>query len=114
MRISRLIGVSRLTDLMMTGRSYSAEEGYQFGISQYLVDEGQGLEKGLEIARMAAANAPLSNFAMIQALPRIVEMSPEDGLFAEALMVGVAQSSPEAKARLKAFFEKRADKVTRP
>ena len=112
-RISRLIGVSRVTDMMMTGRTYGAEEGYQFGFSQYLVEPGAGLAKGIEVARRAAANAPLSNFAMIQALPRIMEMGPEEGLFTEALMVGVAQSSPEAKARLRDFLEKRGAKVTR-
>jgi enoyl-CoA hydratase/carnithine racemase len=39
---------------MMTGRTYGAEEGYAFGISQYLVEPGEGLAKGLEIARKAA------------------------------------------------------------
>jgi enoyl-CoA hydratase/carnithine racemase len=112
-RISRLIGVARVTDMMMTGRTYDAQEGYQFGISQYLVPEGEGVAKGVEVARSAATNAPLSNFAMIQALPRIIEMGPEEGLFAEALMVGIAQGSDEAKERLRAFLEKRAAKVSR-
>jgi (methylthio)acryloyl-CoA hydratase len=67
----------------------------------------------VEVARSAATNAPLSNFAMIQALPRIIEMGPEEGLFAEALMVGIAQGSDEAKERLRAFLEKRAAKVSR-
>jgi len=113
-RLSRLIGVSRVTDMMMTGRTLDAQEGYQFGVSQYLVDTGAGLEKGLAVARAAASNASLSNFAMIQALPRIVEMSPEEGLFTESLMVGLAQGSDDAKARLRAFLEGRAAKVTRP
>jgi enoyl-CoA hydratase/carnithine racemase len=112
-RISRLIGVSRVTDMMMTGRTYDAREGYQFGISQYLVGEGEGLDKALVVARAAAANASLSNFAVIQALPRIVEMAPEDGLFAEALMVGIAQASQEAKSLLHEFLEGRASKVLR-
>jgi (methylthio)acryloyl-CoA hydratase len=112
-RISRLIGVSRVTDMMMTGRTYGAEEGYKFGFSQYLVDDGEGLAKGVEIARRAAANAPLSNFAMIQALPRIMEMGPSEGLFTEALMVGIAQSSEEAKGRLRDFLEKRGAKVVK-
>jgi (methylthio)acryloyl-CoA hydratase len=112
-RISRLVGVSRVTDMMMTGRTYSAEEGYQFGFSQYLVGVGEGLQKAIDIARRAASNSPLSNFAMIQALPRIAEMGPEEGLFAEALMVGVAQSSKDAKLRLNDFLEKRSAKVVR-
>ena len=50
---------------------------------------------------------------MIQALPRIVEMGPDEGLFTEALMTGVAQSSRDAKKRLADFLEKRASKVLR-
>lgn len=112
-RISRLIGLSRITDMMMTGRTYDAREAYSFGFSQYLVEDGEGLERGIAIARKAAANAPLSTFAMIQALPRIAEMGPDEGLFTEALMVGIAQSSEDAKSRLRDFLEKRGAKVTR-
>jgi enoyl-CoA hydratase/carnithine racemase len=112
-RISRLIGVSRVTDLMMTGRTYDAQEGYQFGVSQYLVGEGEGLAKALTVAKAAASNAGLSNFAMIQALPRIIEMGPEEGLFTESLMVGIAQGSDDAKSRLRDFLQGRAAKVLR-
>ncbi len=114
MRLTRLLGVARVTDLMMTGRTLSAEDGYMFGFSQYLVEPGEGLAKALEVAQRAAANAGLSNFAIIQALPRIAEMGPEEGLFTEALVTGIVQSAPDAKTRLRAFLEKRADKVNRP
>ena len=42
-RIPRLIGVSRMTDMMLTGRVFDAAEGQAAGFSNYLVDEGQGL-----------------------------------------------------------------------
>ncbi len=110
-RISRLIGVSRVTDMMMTGRTYDAAEGYMFGFSQYLVDDGAGLAKGIEVARRASQNASLSTYAIIQALPRIVEMSPEQGLMAEAMMTGVVQSSADAKARLADFLTNKTNRV---
>ncbi len=113
-RLTRLLGVARVTDLMLTGRTLDAEDGYRFGISQYLVESGQGFEKGMELARRVAGNAVLSNFAIIQALPRIAEMGPEEGLFTEALMAGIAQGSEDAKDRLRAFLGKRASKVGRP
>ncbi len=113
-RLSRLLGVSRVTDLMLTGRTLDAEDGYRFGFSQYLVDTGKGFDKGMELAKRAAGNASLSNFAIIQALPRIAEMGPEEGLFTEALVTGIVQGSDDAKVRLRAFLEKRASKVTRP
>jgi enoyl-CoA hydratase/carnithine racemase len=113
-RVPRLIGVARMADMMLTGRVYSAPEGVALGFSQYLVDEGAGYSKGLELAHKMAANAPLTNFAVIQALPRIAEADPRIGYVMESLMAAVAQGSDEAKARVRAFLDKRAEKVARP
>jgi len=112
-RLPRLIGVARMMDMMLTGRTYSAEEGQAFGLSTYLVEPSKGFAKGLELATRIAGNAPLTNFAVMQALPRIAEMDPASGYAMEALMSSIAQADAEAKARLKDFLEKRAPKVTR-
>jgi len=112
-RIPRLIGVARMTDMMMTGRVLDAREGQQLGISQYLVEPGNGLEKALELARKVAANAPLSNFAVMHALPRIADASQSDGLFVESLMAAIAQGDEAAKSRVRAFLEGRAAKVSK-
>jgi enoyl-CoA hydratase/carnithine racemase len=110
-RVPRLIGGSRVIDMMMTGRTYSAEEGVTIGLSHYLAEPGQGLAKGLELAKRVAANAPLSNFAIIQALPRIARAAPDTGFLLESLMFSVAAADEEARKRLRAFFEVRARKV---
>ena len=110
-RIPRLIGVSRMTDMMMTGRVLDASEGQQLGISQYLVGAGEGLTKAFELAHRIAQNAPLSNFAVMHALPRIADMSQSDGLFVESLMAAVAQGDEAAKTRIRAFLDGRAAKV---
>jgi (methylthio)acryloyl-CoA hydratase len=111
-RLPRLIGTSRVMDMMLTGRTYGAEEGQALGLSHYLVENGQGLARGIELAERIASNAPLTNFAIVHALPRIAESDPASGYLAEALMAAVAQGSDEAKARLKDFLEKRGAKVT--
>src|SRR5262249_12180492 len=82
-RVPRLIGASRMADMMLTGRVYGAEEGQALGISHYLVETGQGLPKALELAGKIAMNAPITNFAVIQALPRIAEASPHEGFMME-------------------------------
>jgi enoyl-CoA hydratase/carnithine racemase len=110
-RVSRIIGVHRMTDLMLTGRRYSAEEGQAAGLSTYLVPAGEALPKALELAHGMAGNAPFTNFAIMHALPRIAELGQDAGHFMEALTAGIAQSEPEAKARMKAFLEKNAGKV---
>ncbi len=113
-RIPRLVGVPRMTDMMLTGRVLDAAEGHAAGISSYLVGAGEGLARGIELARRIAGNAPLSNFAVMHALPRIAGMSQEDGLFVEALMSAIAQGDEAAKQRVRAFLDKRAAKVARP
>jgi (methylthio)acryloyl-CoA hydratase len=112
-RIPRLIGVARMTDMMLTGRVYNAQEGERAGFAQYLVPAGQALAKAIEIARRVAENTPLTNYALIHALPRIAEQPADQGLLTEALMVGIAQSAPEAKDRVRAFLEGRAAKVAK-
>lgn len=112
-RVSRLIGVDRMADMMLTGRVLSAEEGSQLGITQYLVGEGESLDKAMELARRIATNAPVTNYAVLQALPRIAEMGPNEGLFVESLMAAISQSSDETKERLGDFLAGRAKKVSK-
>lgn len=111
MRLPRVIGVAHMADMMLTGRVHDAESGHLLGITQYLVDEGQALDKAIEVAASAAANAPATNFAILQALPRIAEMGPAEGLLVESLMASIAGGTAEAKQRLEDFLAGRAGKV---
>ena len=112
-RISRLIGVARMSDMMLTGRVFDADEGQTLGLSNYRVDDGAGLAKALALASKIATNAPLSNYAITQALPRIADLSASDGLFMETLMSSIAQGDEAAKERVRAFLDKRAHKVAK-
>jgi len=112
-RVPRLIGAHRMVDMMLTGRVVDAQEGQDIGLSHYLVPEGEGYAQALELARKIAANAPVTNFAVLQALPRIAEASPSQGYLLEALMAAVASGSDEAKSRMSAFLEGKAGKVGR-
>ena len=84
-RVARLIGASRMTEMMLTGRRYDAADGLRLGLAHYLVGPGEALPKALELAREIAANAPLSNYLMIQAVARIDDMAAAEGLFAESM-----------------------------
>jgi (methylthio)acryloyl-CoA hydratase len=67
--------------------------------------------KAMELARKIASNAPLSNFAVMHALPRIAEMSQAQGLFVESLTAAIAQGDPAAKDRMRAFLDGKVGKV---
>jgi enoyl-CoA hydratase/carnithine racemase len=107
-RIPRLIGAARMTDMMMTGRVISAAEGERIGLAQYLVPTGNAFDKAFELATRVAANAPLTNYALMHALPRIAEQPADQGFFTEAMMAAIAQSAPEAKKRVRDFLEGKA------
>jgi (methylthio)acryloyl-CoA hydratase len=112
-RIPRLIGVARMTDMMLTGRVYDAIEAQSIGLTQYQVGAGEGLAKALQLAARIAGNSPMSNFAIMQALPRIADQSMAEGMLTESLMAAISQSTDDARERLQAFLNKRAAKVER-
>ena len=111
-RVARLMGVARMTDMMLTGRVLSAAEAIEANLVQYVVGKGQGLAKAKELAARMAGNAPLSNFAILKALPRIQDMAQDDGLFVESLISAFTETSPEARARIEDFLNKRAAPVS--
>jgi enoyl-CoA hydratase/carnithine racemase len=110
-RIPRLIGAARMTDMMLTGRVVNAAEGERIGLAQYLVPTGTAFDKAFELAVRIAQNAPLTNYALTHVLPRIADQPADQGFMTEAMMAAIAQSAPEAKERVRAFLEGRADKV---
>ena len=112
--VARLLGASRMADMMLTGRVLDAEAAERVGLAQYLVPEGGVLEKAAELAGKVAEMAPLTVLGVLQVLPRIQDMSEDDGLFVESMMAALAQTGPEAAARLADFVEKRGAKVAGP
>ena len=112
-RGSRLMGVARMTDMMLTGRVLSAAEAERCAILQYLVPPGGALEKAKELAARIARNSPLSNAAIVNGLPRLRDLPYDEGLYFESLVAGTT-FGPEAEARVRAFVEKRAEPLRGP
>ena len=109
-RVGKILGADRMREMMLTGRNYGADEGLALGLAHYAVGEGEALPLAQKLAREIADNAPFSNYLMIQALPRINDMSRNDGLFTESLAAAMSQTSEGAKEGLRAFLEKRPPK----
>lgn len=111
-RVPRLIGVSRMQDMMLTGRVLTPPEAESSGLVNYLVGAGEGRAKATALAERIAQNSPVTNYAVTQALPRIVESGKDEGYMLESLMAAVAQSSDQAKDRMQAFLNGMGPKVT--
>ncbi len=96
-----------MVEMMLTGRSYSAEEGLQLGLAHYVVDPGAGLAKAMELAGAIATNSPVSNYAVINGVTRIAEMGHSEGLYAE--MSTASLTGADAEQRITKFFQQRRE-----
>jgi (methylthio)acryloyl-CoA hydratase len=112
--VARLLGATRMMDMMLTGRVLDAAAAERAGLVQYLAPEGGAQHMAAELAAKIAEMAPLTVLGILHALPRIQDMSEDDGLFVESMMAALAQTGPEAAARLADFVAKRAAKVVSP
>ena len=83
-RLSAIIGPDRLTEMMLTGRTYSAEEGHQLGLAHYLVEQDRALDKARELALQIAGNSATINYLIVQSIGRIARMPPEGGSMRKA------------------------------
>ncbi|MGZ5865209.1 MAG: crotonase/enoyl-CoA hydratase family protein [Xanthobacteraceae bacterium] len=112
-RIQRVIGYTTMCDLMLTGRLLNAQEARENYIAQYVVPAGQALAKAKELGQRIAQNAYNTNWAVCNMLPRVNDLSHDDGLFMEFMNSSMVRS-PESQVRLKAFLEKRATPLNDP
>ncbi len=109
-RVADLVGKARMIDMMLTGRIYKGREAVEVGLCQYLV-EGSSEDKAMELARAAAENPPLSNFAICSAISHMQNMSALDASYAEAVVAGIVNTQPASRERLEAFANKTAARV---
>jgi enoyl-CoA hydratase/carnithine racemase len=111
-RISRVIGADRLTEIMLTGRTVDADEGVSIGLSHHIADDA--LEAAVKLANSVTENADMSNRMIIEGLDRISNMSAEEGLFTESLAVALTQVSGDMNTRVKKYVGGRKQSSKKP
>ena len=67
----------------------------------------QALEKAIELANAVAKNAQTPNYLIVQAIPRIEDMSASDGLWTESIAQAVSMASEDVGEDIDAFFGRR-------
>lgn len=111
-RIPRLVGSSRVVEMMLTGHSFGADDALRMGVAHHVVPTGDGLAKARELAQAIAKNAPATNYAIINGISRISEMPMGEGLFAETMVTAMTRSAGvDASRRITEFFESRAKRA---
>lgn len=107
-RIPRILGAGRVVEMMLTGRTLDPAQALQLGLAHEVVADGAGLDRACELARTIARNAPATNYAIVNGIARIAEMSPGEGLFAETMVTTMTKAAGTgASQRIAEFFEGR-------
>jgi len=105
--VARIIGSGRMIEMMLTGRVLDAAAGERLGLSHYVVEPGKALDKAIELAEIIARNAPIPNYLIMQAIPRIEKMGAGEGLWTESVAQAISLTSADARAGIEAFLKKR-------
>jgi enoyl-CoA hydratase len=112
MRLKRQIPYAVAMEMLITGRILTAEEALRWGLVTHVVPKGEGLAKGLEIADLIAANAPLSVAASKASAVETGWLPESEALPIEMGWAAKVTRSDDAKEGMKAFVEKRAPRFT--
>lgn len=106
-RLARLVGPGQALRIALTGDMVEAEEAHRIGLVEFLVDEGQHLEKALELAGRMARWSPVSLRLIKQSVRAAMEAPLSAGLELEKELFLAAFASEDGREGVRAFIEKR-------
>jgi enoyl-CoA hydratase len=106
-RLARTLGKFITMEMVLTGRTYSAQELFQLGLLNHVVPQGQHLDKAKEVARSIAEKAPVAVRLAKEAVLAAFETPLEQGLATEKRLFAMLFSTEDQKEGMAAFIEKR-------
>jgi enoyl-CoA hydratase/carnithine racemase len=105
--LPRLVGVARATEMMLTGRHYTASECFAMGLVSATAPVGHALDKARELAAAIVEGSPLSIELLRRAIFHGLDGSLEQAMDFENFALEKCSRSPEHKEYVSAFMEKR-------
>ncbi len=106
-RLTRVLGRTLATDLILTGRQMDAREALEQGMVARIVPQADLLGLAKEMAATIAAKAPLAISAALECIVEGIDESIEEGLGREAERFGQLTTSSDFHEGTSAFLEKR-------
>jgi len=106
-RLTRAVGKYKAMEIILTGRSISAEEAHRIGLVNKIVPAESLLDETKKLANEIASKPPLSVQAAKGAILRAQDTTLEVGLEFERRAFYLLFSTEDGKEGMKAFLEKR-------
>jgi enoyl-CoA hydratase len=107
-RLTRELGVGHALELMLTGRTISAEAASEFGLLNRVVPPPDLMNETLSLGEEISKLSPLSIRACLKAVTQGLNRSLEEGLKLETDLFASLFSTEDAREGTRAFLEKRA------
>jgi enoyl-CoA hydratase/carnithine racemase len=104
--LPRIIGQSRASELLYTGRFMTAEEGERWGFFSRLVAPEQVLSQAQLLARQVAEGPTFANTMTKRMLAMEWAMSVEEAIEAEAIAQALCMTTEDFARAFKAFSNK--------
>ncbi len=109
-RLSRIVGMARALDLVLTGERIDARAALAIGLVTRVVPPGELMKTARELAENICRKAPLGVRFAKEAVRRGAEMNLADGLAFENTLFTLLRGTQDAKEGTSAFAEKRKPK----
>lgn len=112
--LPRIIGIGRAIELGVTGRIFTAQDAYQYGLVHVVVPKEDVLPKAIEFANEIIKNTSGVSVALIRQLfwRMLGENHPMEAHKLESKCLLHVAKGPDSEEGVRSFLEKRAPKFT--
>jgi 2-(1,2-epoxy-1,2-dihydrophenyl)acetyl-CoA isomerase len=105
--LTRMLGLSKATELALTGEPLSADDAVRLGLVAAVVPPDQLMAAAMERARRLA-EGPRQTYALIKrGMERALQLDLEQTMELESQLQALAAETPDAQEAIRAFLEKR-------
>jgi enoyl-CoA hydratase len=105
-RLIQYIGKTKATELLLTGDMITADEALQLGLVNYVLPQGEAIEKAKGLLHKIAAKGPIAISKVIASVNAYFQYD-EDGFAREVREFGYTTGTADFKEGASAFIEKR-------
>ncbi|MEM0075055.1 MAG: 3-hydroxyacyl-CoA dehydrogenase NAD-binding domain-containing protein [Conexivisphaerales archaeon] len=107
-RIVKLIGLSKASEIVLTGQMITGRRAYEIGLANYVMQQSEIDEKVLSLAReLASSLAPVSVMLAKRLINKAAEVPMDVGLEMESAFLGMLFGTEDLKEGLASFMQKR-------
>jgi enoyl-CoA hydratase len=105
--LPRAVGLRRAKEILLTGRPFTAEQAYEWGMVNRLCEPGSVVQDAVETATVIAGNAPISIRQAKRSMHYGVNMSLADGMLFEIEAYNRMVPTDDRREGIASFNEKR-------